>query len=458
MKRGEGGPPAANDPKSPGAPGGAERARKPRAPVGADALDAALADEIADDAQDPSDFGDFADPAEPESFENDGDGATLVRLNKYLADHGVASRRRCDELIERGQVTVDGETETRLGTKIDPERQTVEIDGFVLRPQGVRKRYYLLNKPSGVVCTNEQRELRPRAVDLITDPRKGRIYTVGRLDEESKGLIVLTNDGEFAQRVMHPRYGIEKTYMVRVNGRIDDETLQKVRNGIHLAEGRTSGARIVVFKRQRESSWLSVTIFEGMNREIRRVFARVGFKVVELKRTRIGPITDRGLKVSRWRDLTPAEVQALVSGAPSEVAQELRRKSRLKRPPRTFSGKRGMAAGPRPVTMNKHVPPIRQSSARGDAPRPRRGWPDGAPKSPGAGRGRREPLRERGSHGQAPARGAGPKEHRAGRPAFGGARKPGRPGAARPPHGGPRDGRPQRPAGGPRPPRRGGGR
>ncbi len=396
-----------NDPKSPGA---AEHERKPRAPVDADALDAALADEIADDGQD---LGDFADPAEPESFESDGGGVTLVRLNKYLADHGVASRRRCDELIERGQVTVDGETETRLGTKIDPERQTVEIDGFVLRPQGVRKRYYLLNKPSGVVCTNEQRELRPRAVDLITDPRKGRIYTVGRLDEESKGLIVLTNDGEFAQRVMHPRYGIEKTYMVRVNGRIDDETLQKVRNGIHLAEGRTSGARIVVFKRQRESSWLSVTIFEGMNREIRRVFARVGFKVVELKRTRIGPITDRGLKVSRWRDLTPSEVQALVSGAPSEVAQELRRKSRLKRPPRTFSGKRGMAAGPRPVTVNKHVPPVRQTSARGDAQRPRRGWPDGAPKSPGAGRGRREPLRERGSHGRAPAHGAGPKEHRA---------------------------------------------
>jgi 23S rRNA pseudouridine2605 synthase len=239
-----------------------------------------------------------------------------VRLNKFLADHGVASRRRCDELIAGGKVTLDGRIITALGTKVDPERQVVEIDGVLLR--GHRRRYYLLNKPKGVVCTNEERELRPRAVDLILDPEKGRIYTVGRLDEQSEGLILLTNDGEFANRMMHPRYGMEKTYAVKVHGRIDDEALARIRAGVHLSEGRTAGARIVVRKRGRDASQLEVTLREGMNREIRRSFARVGSKVLELKRTRIGPLTDRGLrKPGRWRRLTREEVQALLDWDPA---------------------------------------------------------------------------------------------------------------------------------------------
>lgn len=276
--------------------------------------------------------------------------AVRVRLNKLLADHGVASRRRCDELIQAGQVTVDGEVVNTLGTRVDPETQTVEIAGFILKPSGVRKRYYLLNKPSGVVCTNSEREMRPRAVDLITDPRRGRIYTIGRLDEESKGLILLTNDGEFAQRIMHPRYGVEKTYLVRVLGKIDDAALQKIRDGIHLSEGRTAGARVLVHERQRESSWLSVTIHEGMNREIRRSFARVGFKVTELKRTSIGPLNDRGLRIGRWRELTRNEVEQLRRGEPAEPsetlrpgAKKIRRAPKLKRPPRSFSSKSGLA-------------------------------------------------------------------------------------------------------------------
>ncbi|MBI5362637.1 MAG: rRNA pseudouridine synthase, partial [Planctomycetes bacterium] len=298
--------------------------------------DGAPEDEVEEEAEDELP-GDFVDEA---LLEEDAATPELVRLNKYLADHGVASRRRCDELIQGGQVTVDGAIVTELGTKIDPERHKVEIDGFVLAPKKLRKRYYLLNKPGGVVCTNEARELRPRAVDLVTDPRKGRIYTVGRLDEESKGLIILTNDGEFAQRIMHPRHGVEKTYLVRVRGKIDDAAMQKIRNGIHLSEGRTSGARVLVHERQRDSSWLSVTIHEGMNREIRRSFARVGYKVLELKRTRIGPLTDRGLKIGRWRELTRSEIDALVKGAPRVSATDARGK-KGPRPPRTFSGKGG---------------------------------------------------------------------------------------------------------------------
>lgn len=259
-----------------------------------------LAEDAADDVDD---------------FEPDTDAAPrLVRLNKYLADHGVASRRKCDELITSGQVSVDGQPVVELGSKIDPDAQRVEIAGVYLKPKDARRRYYVLNKPSGVVCTNEPRETRPRAVDLITDPAKGRIYTVGRLDEESKGLIILTNDGDFANKIMHPRYGIDKTYTVRVAGRIDDDTVQKIRDGVHLSEGRTGGARILVDRRTVDASQLTLTIHEGMNREIRRVFARFGYKVTDLRRVRIGPLTDRGLKPGRWRELLNREVEGLLSG------------------------------------------------------------------------------------------------------------------------------------------------
>jgi 23S rRNA pseudouridine2605 synthase len=275
----------------------------------------------ADDAAEP-----FVDPEEAPADLAAPPEATLVRLNKYLADRGIASRRKCDELIAGGQVTVDGELTTELGTKIDPERQSVEIDGYVLKPGGMRRRYYLLNKPAGVVCTNEPRETRPRAVDLITDARKGRIYTVGRLDEESKGLILLTNDGDFANRIMHPRYGVEKTYVVRVAGKIDDAALQKIRDGVHLAEGRTAGARVLVDKRLRDQSTLTLTLREGMNREIRRAFAAVGFKVLDLRRTRIGPLSERGMKIGRWRELTSEEVEALRAGRNLALEHDTRRR------------------------------------------------------------------------------------------------------------------------------------
>ncbi len=267
-----------------------------------------------------------------------------MRLNKYLADHGVASRRGCDELIQSGKVLVDGVPVTQLGTRIDPRSQVVEVGGVHLRPEKLARRYYLLYKPEGVVCTSEARETRPRAVDLITDPAPGRIYTVGRLDESSKGLILLTNDGDFAQRVAHPRFGVAKTYLVKLFGRISDEAIQKVREGVHLAEGRTSGARILVLRRTRTYSTLAVTIREGMNRELRRSFARVGSKVVDLTRNRIGPLGTHGLKPGRWRALTAAEVEALLEESSESRAKEVRveRKGRAvgrERKPRREAGK-----------------------------------------------------------------------------------------------------------------------
>jgi len=245
-----------------------------------------------------------------------------VRLNKYLADHGVASRRACDVLIEQGKVTVDGMPVSELGTKVNPFEQTVEVDGTPLRPEGASRRYYLLHKPAGVLCTNERSENRPRAIDLITDRTKGRIYTVGRLDEESTGLILLTNDGEFAQRVAHPRYGVPKTYRVTLHGRIHDEAIQKVRDGVYLSDGRTGGARILIRRRSASSSVLLVTLREGRNREVRRVFADVGFKVVGLARVDIGPLSARGLRAGKWRPLSREEVEALLDLADEEQALE----------------------------------------------------------------------------------------------------------------------------------------
>jgi len=309
-----------------------------------------------------------------------GDSGRLVRLNKLLADHGVASRRQADILITAGKVSVDGEPATELGLRVDPERQKVEIDGVVLKPRGSRRRYYLLNKPSGVVCTNEPRETRPRAVDLITDVRKGRIYTVGRLDEDSVGLILLTNDGEFANRIMHPRYGVQKTYLVKVRGEIDDAALQRVREGVQLSEGRTAGARILVERRGREHSLLTVTIQEGMNREIRRTFAKVGYKVLELRRTRIGPITDRRLKTGRWRELEAEEIRALLAGEGETVPHARGRepsrgqKGRSKRHPNPHAFARGPAGSSSSRPGSSRPKPPRGSGPRrsGPFPRPRK--------------------------------------------------------------------------------------
>ena len=242
-------------------------------------------------------------------------GGGLVRLNKYLADHGVASRRRCDELIVKGKVTVDDETITELGTKIDPAKHKVEIDGVVLEAKATRPRYYLLNKPRGVVCTNEPREVRSRAIDLIDDPDKGRIYTVGRLDEDSTGLILLTNDGEFANRIAHPRYGVTKTYQVKLRGRVESAELDDVRRGVRLSEGKTGRVFIKMLKRTHEFSLVSITLREGKNREVRRIFAHVGIKVQQLRRTHLGSLSDRSLKDGQWRPLRRVEVEELLGAS-----------------------------------------------------------------------------------------------------------------------------------------------
>jgi len=263
-----------------------------------------------------------------------------VRLNRYLALNGIASRRHADRLIEEGEVMVDGEIVTELGLRIDPGRQRVEVDGVVLRPEGERRRYYLLNKPTGVVCTSDPRENRPRAVDLIADRRKGRIYTVGRLDEDTTGLVILTNDGDFANRIAHPRYGIRKTYRVTVRGRVDGDRLKRLRDGVRLSDFRSSFERVHLVKRSDRQTTLLVTLSEGRNREIRRAFARLDLPVMRLRRVEIGPLRERGLKVGHWRPLTREEVRGLLDAGAE--AQATPRESRAR------AGARGGAKPRRP--------------------------------------------------------------------------------------------------------------
>jgi len=235
----------------------------------------------------------------------------LVRLNKYLAANGIASRRRADELIANREVLVDGQIVSELGTKVDPATQRVEWDGIILSPSGAKHRYYLLNKPTGVVCTNDEKELRRRAWDLIGDPEKGRVYPVGRLDVDSSGLLILTNDGEFTHRVTHPSYGVEKTYEVTVKEFVSDAAISKIGRGLHLAEGRTVGAGIVIRQRNDHLTKMQVTLTEGKNREVRRIFARFGYNVKALHREAISGIKDRGMGIGQWRFLTEEEVTKL---------------------------------------------------------------------------------------------------------------------------------------------------
>ena len=226
------------------------------------------------------------------------------RLQKILAHCGVASRRQCETLIEEGRVDVNGETVTKLGTKVDPETDRIRVDGEKVKPEA--KVYYLLNKPKGYLSTNHDDFGRPRVVDLIKDHR--RIYSVGRLDEHSEGLMLLTNDGSMANIVCHPRYQVDKTYKLTIKGRTTPEQLEQIEKGVWLAEGRTAPAQIRKVEPRKGSTIVTVTIWEGRNRELRRIFAKVDLRVSHLVRTAIGPLRMGDLPVGAYRKLRPQEL------------------------------------------------------------------------------------------------------------------------------------------------------
>ncbi len=229
------------------------------------------------------------------------------RLQKILAAAGIDSRRKCEELIEQGLIRVNRKIVDQLPAFADADTDIITVSGRrIHRPQKV---YYLLNKPKGVICTNFDPQGRKKTIDLIDCTQ--RIFCVGRLDIDTTGAIILTNDSELANRLTHPRYELPKVYEVKIRGRIIGEAIEKLKKGVWLSEGKTSKAAVKIIKRTSKETLVQITIRQGLNRQIRRVMAKVGFKVKALRRTRIGNIGLKGLPLGAYRKLSQGQVAYL---------------------------------------------------------------------------------------------------------------------------------------------------
>jgi 23S rRNA pseudouridine2605 synthase len=252
----------------------------------------------------------------PEPAPADGEPLQGERLQKVLARAGMGSRRVAEELIAAGRVTVDGEVAV-LGRRVDPERDRIEVDGVavVVNDDLV---YYLLNKPAGSVSTASDPQGRPTVVELV--PTTPRVYPVGRLDFESEGLLILTNDGELTQLLTHPSHGVVKTYLAEVDGDPTPGEVRQLREGIELDDGRTAPARVKVVQRRDDTAAIEIGIHEGRNRQVRRMCEAVGHPVRRLVRVRIGPLHDRNLRPGQWRALGRGEVRRLYEDAVSAGA------------------------------------------------------------------------------------------------------------------------------------------
>jgi 23S rRNA pseudouridine2605 synthase len=236
------------------------------------------------------------------------------RLHKVLAAAGCGSRRACEEIIRQGRVQVNGQVVTELGTKVDPHRDEIRVDGTPISGPA-EKVHLVLHKPPGCISTAHDPWGRPTVLDLI--PHRGRLYPVGRLDAESEGLLLLTNDGELTHRLTHPRYEQEKEYLVLVKGRPQDAVLAQLRRGVDLEEGRTAPARVSRVSPKEGldtppgTTWLRIVVHEGRKRQIRRMCAEVGHPVQRLIRVRLGPLRLGTLKPGQWRPVTKRELEVL---------------------------------------------------------------------------------------------------------------------------------------------------
>ena len=229
------------------------------------------------------------------------------RLQKVMASAGIASRRQCEELILQGVVRVNGKIVDELPAFADPDNDNIIVSGRRLKmPNRV---YFLVNKPKGVISTSHDPQGRPSAIGLV--PTAERVFCVGRLDADTMGLLILTNDAELTNLLTHPRYKVPKTYVARVSGHLDEAAVERLKKGVWLAEGKTGGATVKVIHNGREEAMIEIMIRQGLNRQVRRMLARVGLSVSSLKRTRIGGLKIEGLGVGQYRPLTKGEVDTL---------------------------------------------------------------------------------------------------------------------------------------------------
>lgn len=266
------------------------------------------------------------------------------RIQKVLANAGVESRRNVEQLVLRGRIRVNGEIRRELPILVDPSADRIEVDGELIRlgggsssrPKQQQRIYILMNKPKGVYCTNVAQGVQKRAIDLLPPDFPYRVYPVGRLDADSRGLLLLTNDGELTNHLTHPRYGIAKTYIAEVDGYVEQSVIERLNRGVFLADKKGQGSRtrpsmVKILNRGRESSKLEVTIREGRNRQVRRMLAGLGHKVRRLTRVKMGPLTLEGVGPGKWRMLTPREVRSLFAQAREAIEAA---ESPQRRPPR----------------------------------------------------------------------------------------------------------------------------
>lgn len=233
-----------------------------------------------------------------------------MRLQKYMADCGVASRRHAEKMIADGLVSVNGAVVTEMGVQVDGDDE-VRVSGKLIRPQTVKK-YIIYHKPAGEVTTVTDPEGRKTVLDRFRDCPV-RLFPVGRLDYDSEGLLLLTNDGELAERMMHPRYVIDKAYLARVTGDVTPDELRQLAQGVVLDGRRTSPAKVRLVRRETFASDILITIHEGRNRQVRRMVESVGHQVLQLRRVRFGPLELGDLRRGEWRELNEEEVRRLLS-------------------------------------------------------------------------------------------------------------------------------------------------
>lgn len=293
------------------------------------------------------------------------------RIQKVLAAAGVASRRDCEAMVQEGRVRVNGTVLDGLPAWVDPATDRIEVDGRPLR-RSEPMVYIMLFKPKGIVCTNEDPEGRRRAVDLVMHPQKARVYPVGRLDMDSSGLLLLTNDGELANRLTHPRFEVQQTYEVTVSGRLDDESVRRLSESLFVpgrseAESGAGGSQLKLLGRDGTKTTLLMELREGRNRQIRQMLLRLGHPVRRLRRVGMGPLRLRGLGVGAWRDLTAHELRELKEAAFRPAAQRARRNERGEAAP-------ARAAKPRPSTPALDIARAKRderATSRGDIRRRR---------------------------------------------------------------------------------------
>ena len=237
----------------------------------------------------------------------------IVRLQKYIAMSGEASRRAAEIMIEEGRVRVNGELITQPGTKVEIGADKVSLDGKEIKPE-IKKYYIMLNKPEGYVSTVNDQFDRPTVIDLMKGEIKTRVFPVGRLDYDTRGLLLLTNDGDFTYKVTHPKFKMNKTYVVTVKGGITVKGLNALRNGVIIDDFKTAPAEVEMLSAEKGVTVLKITIHEGKNRQVRKMMEAVGCKVSELNRISIGNVELGNLPLGRWRYLTAHEISCLTHG------------------------------------------------------------------------------------------------------------------------------------------------